>query len=265
MGHDVTEYDPQVKEMLERHVPLRLDAQSDWAGAVHRAASERKPDRGRTHAVHGRLGEWIAVRRRSRRVVAAALGIAVLVIGGAATATGIRSWGPSTPSAIDTKEATSLVQYTLTSDQPMWAKGDTIALWRLPQPDGSVCVFTALASPKPTAPGTGGPNPGGGGFCNLSGSILQTGKLIGVEGSYGGGYSPRVSGEVRSGSGIARLEFRWATGSVPLAYDNGWFLGELPVSSELAAEGPYLVVGYDTHGTVVAQRDIGATFGLGSR
>ena len=36
MGHDVTEYDPQVKEMLERHVPLRLDAQSDWAGAVHR-------------------------------------------------------------------------------------------------------------------------------------------------------------------------------------------------------------------------------------
>ena len=29
--------------------------------------------------------------------------------------------------------------------------------------------------------------------------ILQTGKLIGVEGSYGGGYSPRVSGEVRSG------------------------------------------------------------------
>ena len=108
------------------------------------------------------------MRRRSRRVLAAALGIAVLVIGGAATATGIRSWGPSTPSAIDTKEATSLVQYTLTSDQPMWAKGDTIALWRLPQPDGSVCVFTALASPKPTAPGTGGPNLGGGGFCNSS-------------------------------------------------------------------------------------------------
>ncbi len=35
--HDVTDYDPRVNEILERQVPLRLDAQPDWAGALRKA------------------------------------------------------------------------------------------------------------------------------------------------------------------------------------------------------------------------------------
>src|SRR6266545_2958565 len=101
---------------------------------------------------------------RRRRALVPALAVVVLAVAGAATAGGVHLWAAG-PSAIDTNQATSLVQYTLTDDLSLWKKGDTLAVWRLPQPDGSVCIFKALASPKPSAPGTG-PNPGGGGFCN---------------------------------------------------------------------------------------------------
>lgn len=261
--HDVTDYDPRVNEILDRQVPLRLDAQADWAEALQRAESDRNTDA--VSARRGRLGEWLAVRMRSRRLLAPALGIAVLVVAGAATATGVRWWsGPSSVSAIDTKEATSLVQYTLTASRSIWRKGDTVALWRLPQPDRSVCVSVALSSPKPTAPGTNGQNPFGNGFCSRSGSMLIPDKPISA--SLSTGRAPAgglVFGEVRSGSGIVRVELRSANGSTPLAYSDGWYLGQLPPStssSELA-----IVVGYDSKGRVAGQFDLVETFGLGSR
>ncbi len=171
--HDVTDYDARVKEMLERQVPLRLDAEADWAGALRKAEGAAECDR--NHRPPGRLGEWLAVRMGSRRLLAPALVVAVLVIAGAAAA-GVRLWsGPS--SAIDTTQATSLVEYTLTTDFSRWKAGDRIALWHLPQPDGSTCVMTALASPKPTAPGTDDPNPlSGGGSCGNPGGQGPPGK-----------------------------------------------------------------------------------------
>jgi hypothetical protein len=211
---------------------------------------------------------------RRRRVLVPALAVVVLAIAGAATAGGVRFWnGPSTPGAIDTKEATSLVQYTLTSDVAMWKKGDTIALWRMPQADRSVCFFDALASSKPTAPGTRGPNPAGGGSCSLLGPRFTPGKPINVslEGSRqpNGSYTWLIDGHVNPASGITRLEIRTATGSRPLAYDNNAFLGELSASkspSELSGGGPYLVVGYDSHGTVAGEFDLLERFkGLGSQ
>jgi hypothetical protein len=72
-----------------------------------------------------------------------------------------------------------------------------------------------------------------------------------------------VFGEVRSGSGITRVELRSANGSTPLAYSDGWYLGQLPSSTssrELA-----IVVGYDSKGRVAGQFDLVKTFGLGSR
>lgn len=265
MGHDATEYDPRVSEMLERQVPLRLEARPDWDEAMHRAESDRNSD---AESGRGpRSSEWRVSRMRSRRFLIPALAGLVLVVAGAATAAGMRFWsGPSSPSSIDTTKATSLVQYTLTSDFSIWRKGDTLALWRLPQRDGSVCVFAALSSPAPTAPGTNGHNPFTTGFCNAQGSMLMTGRPLSASLSTGptpaGGL---LFGEVRSGSGIARVEARSANGSTPLAYNSGWYIGQLPsstTSSELAPPGgQYAVVGYDSKGVVAGKFDLVKTFG----
>ncbi len=260
--HDVTDYDPRVKEILERQVPLRLDAEADWAGALRKA--EGVPESGRNHRPPRRLAEWVPVRMRSRRLLAPALGVAVLVIAGAAAA-GVRFWSGPSPPAIDTTQATSLVEYTLTADYYRWKAGDRIALWHLPQPDGSTCVMTALASPKPTA-GTDDPNPlNGGGSCGNPGGQGPPGKPMTLQlatgidsGLY---YNWLISGSVSSGSDIARLEIRSDDGSsVPLAYSHGWFLGqlELPPSSSasLPHRGSYAVVGYDSQGKAIERRDL---------
>lgn len=263
MSHDATEHDPEVKEMLERQVPLRLDAQTDWAGTLHRAEIEGRSDGGRKH---GRLGGWFAARARSRRLLVPVLGVALLVVAGAATAAGAYWWNEG-PSAIETNEATRLVEYTLTSDYSVWKKGETIAIWRMPQSDGTLCVLQALAAPKPAAPGTSGPNPVGAGFCGSAErnqSTLPPGQLIGPRLGAGlepGGYRWLLSGNVRPDSGITRLELRSANGSLPLAYDNGWFLGQLPSSSsstgELPPGGPYVLVGYDSQSTEIARVGLG--------
>lgn len=250
--HDVTDYDPRVNEILDRQVPLRLEAQADWAEALHRAESDRNPDA--VSARRGRLGEWLTVRMRGRRLLAPALGIAVLVVAAAGTAGGVHWWPPSV-SAIDTKEATSLVEYTVTSSFSVYGKGDTVALWRLPQPDGSVCLSVALSSPKPTAPGTNGPNPFTNGFCSRSGSMLSPDKGAPIGAALGTGSGGLVFGEVRSGSGIERVELRWGNGSTPLAYGDAWFLGQLPSGTSSSEPGAanYVVVGYDSNGRVAGQ------------
>ena len=260
--HDVTDYDPRVKEMLETQVPLRLDAEADWAGALRKA--EGAPD-------SGRLTKW-GLRMRNRRLLAPVLAVVVLGIAGAPAA-GVHWWsGPPTP--IDTTKATKLVEYTLIASTGAYIKGDTIALWRLPQPDGSVCVYQALASPRPTAPLTDAPNPAlGGGFCSLSdGGEPQVGKPIRVVTLEGGrppaGLGWVIDGTVSSDSGIARLEIQSDAGSFPLGYSHGWFLGQLPGSSstsdlprrDLAQRGQYVVVGYDSKGKAVERLDLRQAF-----
>jgi hypothetical protein len=260
--HDVIDYDPGVNEILDKQVPLRLDAQSDWAGALRKA--EGAPESGRNHNPTGRLGEWVAVRMRSRRLLAPAFLAGVLVIAGAAG--GARFWSGPSPAEIDTTHATSLVEYALTADFSTWKAGDRIALWHLPQPDGSTCVFTALASPKPTAPGTDDPNPLGGGSCGNPGGQGPPGKPMTLQletgidsGLY---YNYLISGSVSSGSDIARLEIRSDDGSsVPLAYSHGWFLGQLELpppssSASLPHRGSYVVVGYDSQGKAIERRDL---------
>jgi hypothetical protein len=248
--------DPQVQEILDSQVPLRTDAESDWAGALARAEGVGA---GKTLA---------SPRKQGRRFLVPALAAAVLVIAGAATAAGVRMWsGPSSLSTIDTDEATSLVQYTLGSDFSTWKTGDRIALWRMPQPDGSVCVFMALASSAPTGPDSLGPNRASGGFCSLSGTMRAPGNPIGVSlnsSLQSNGYTWLIYGMVSSGSGIEKLGLRSAAGTVPLAYDNGWFLGQLArtstASDKLAPGGPYFIVGSDSGGTTVAQVDLQERF-----
>jgi hypothetical protein len=251
--HDVTDYDPGVNEILDRQVPLRLDAQSDWAGALRKA--EGTPESGRNHRPPSRLGEWVAVRMRSRRLLAPAFVVAVLVIAGAAAAGHL--WiGPS-PGAVDTKQATSLVEYTLTTDHSPWKAGDRIALWHLPQPDGSTCVFDGLAAPRPTAPDLGS------GSCGKSDQV-ETGKPMSIQletgidsGLY---YNYLIMGNVSSGSDIVRMEIRSDAGSLPLAYSHGWFLGQFVIPPSWPPSDPhrgsYVVVGYDSQGKAIERRDL---------
>jgi hypothetical protein len=262
MGHDVIDHDHLVREMLEDQVPLRPDAEADWANALQRASAL---DKGLGTQARPSRGERIASRIRGRRFVVPALAALVLLLAGVATAAGVRHWsGPSKLSSIDTKGATNLVGYTLTSDFSIWKKGDRVAVWRFPQNEGT-CVFMALASPKPSAPGATGQNPGSGGFCNASGSILMPGKPIAVMANsslQSGRYNWLIYGAVSPDSGVTNLALRSANGSAPLAYNNGWFIGELPTSSSsdaLAPGGPYVIVGSDSHGTAVAQLDLQKT------
>jgi hypothetical protein len=266
MDDGMTGYDPLVKKMLDRQVPLRLDAPPDWADALHRAHRDRGS--AEPSAVGSGPREWLAARMQRRRFLIPALAVLVLVVAGAATAAGARFWrGPSSISSIDPTKATRIVQYTLISHISTWKTGDTIALWRFPQPDGSACVFTALSSPKATAPGANGDNPASGGFCNEAGSLLMPGKLISATGdiSYNAGGSTRlVFGEVRSGSGIVRVELRSANGSSPLALSNGWYLGQplVPSTSSRPVPGGHdVVVGYDANGKAIAEFDLTKTFG----
>jgi len=263
--HDVTDYDPGVNEILERQVPLRLDAQSDWAGALRKA--EGAPESGRNHRPRGRLGEWVAVRMRSRRLLAPALVVAVLVIAGAAA--GGRLWSepwngpPWGTGAIDTTHATSLVEYTLPGDFLPWKAGDRIALWHLPQPDGGTCVFDGLASPRPTAQ-----TDLGGGSCGKDSGQLPAGAPISmaIQGETGidSGlyYNYLIWGNVRSGSDIARMEIRSDAGTLPLAYSHYWFLGQLKIPPSLGSKSSarlrrsYVVVGYDSQGKAIARGDL---------
>jgi hypothetical protein len=248
-GHNVAEYDPVVREIVESQVPLRLDAHADWAAVLRDAGRDgfaAKP-----------------LRLRSRRLLAPALGLVVLIIAGAATAGGLGWWNGASAPTIDTTHATRLVEYTLTTDLSLWKAGDRIAIWRFPQPNGGVCVFTALASPKPTALATARPNPAtGGGFCGRSGEQVPPGKpmrvFLSTTRQLGGSYSWLISGTVSSGSDIAKLEVRSAERPFPLAYGHRWFLGQLPSTStsDLPQGGAYVVVGYDSRGNVVERLDL---------
>lgn len=243
-SHDLAEYDPLVKEVLERQVPLRLDAHADWAGVLRDAGG------------HG-VGK--AVRLRSPRLLAAALGLIFLIIAGAATAGGL-GWLSGSPPPIDTTHATRLVEYTLTTDISLWKAGDRIAIWHLPQAGGGVCIFTARASPKPTAPA--GHNPVSGGFCGGSQEEVAPGEPMRVflhtTRQLGGSYSWLIDGIVSSGSTITRLEVQSAAGRFPLAYGHRWFIGQLPStsSSESPQRGTYVIVGYDSRGNVVERLDL---------
>ena len=233
---------------LEKRLMVALDDQHsgpEWDDVMHRTA--------RVAPTPGRPSFWKAFQKRGPRLLVPALVVAVLAIAGAAAAGG-RLWSGSS-TAVDTSQATSLVEYTLTTGVGVWKPGDRIALWRLPQPDGSTCVQTALASPKPTTA-----SDLGAGSCGMS-HVVPTGKpmSINLEASLsGGGYNRLITGTVSSGSDIARMEIRSDAGTLPLAYSHGWFLGQLPPSSSwnLPQPGQYVVVGYDSQGKAVERRDV---------
>jgi hypothetical protein len=75
----------------------------------------------------------------------------------------------------------------------------------------------------------------------------------------GPGDSWLVSGQVNPASGIAALELDSASGRLPLSFASGWFLAQLPSGGsggKLPEGGPYVLVGRDDDGNVVARVDL---------
>jgi hypothetical protein len=201
---------------------------------------------------------------RSRRFFVLALGVVVLGIGAAVAAARSGGWwnGARQPPPAETSSAEKLVEFTLTSGVSIYSGGTTIAMWRLPQSDawnggGWVCYRIALASPAPTP--NSGQNPLGEGSCLRGSPTVPPGEPMTVSLSNAPGESWLVSGQVNPESGIAALELESAGGRLPLSFANGWFIGELPPSSsgKLSTEGgPYVLVGRDHDGNVVARVDL---------
>ena len=176
------------------------------------------------------------------------------------------------PWLIDVTQATKLVELPLIDDWSNYAEaGQAVALWRAPQPDGTVCVLDALADPKITAargpvpPLPPGHNPPWGFNCNREDALLATpsGKPIAVQVS--GGQSSGdpthwyFQGHVNPGSGIVRMALDGGTEKATVAYANGWFLGQLPRSNsfkEFPAGGPFVLVGFAADGREVARIDL---------
>lgn len=264
----MTDHDPLVKELLEEHVPLRLDAKPDWMeverlaargsarGATrHPAAIQLK--KSKTGAPRG-LGAILAAPVGGRRL-SALVAFVVVVLGVGAAIAGARSglwWnGASSPYAIQTSSAEKLVEFTLTTGYSIWSRGTTIAMWRIPQDNGWVCYRVALASPAPT-----GAHDLGEGSCYQGILKPPPGESMRVQfGTTAPGYSWLISGQVDPSSGITGVELDSATGALPLSYANGWFLGDLPPSGsgeKLPEGGPYVLVGRDNDGNVVARVDL---------
>jgi hypothetical protein len=191
---------------------------------------------------------------------------ATLTVAGVAVAAAVGElpWSDGRAFERETSGSTRLVAFTLTRHFSVWPAGQTIAVWRAPQQDGTTCVFTALAEPPPT--GDEGLNPAGGGMCGIDADKPPRGKALSVSISKtrgGNNFSGLISGPVDPRSGIVKLELQTPEGALPIAYDNGWFLAELGVSTSAGAfpsEGPYLLLGYDS-GTTSCVSTCGTRFG----
>jgi hypothetical protein len=186
------------------------------------------------------------------------------------------------PWLIDVRDATKLVELALRPGRDVFEPAPgvaedrvhTIAIWRAPQKDGSVCVLYALGSPKPNPPRSSDPgrpappgeNPFTGWNCGDWGSLQATrsGRPIEVsvhaDQSNGDPADWRLDGHVNPDSRIADLELRHpSTADVRFVYANGWFLGQLPTSDAWKTfpnGGPFVLVGYDSDGHEIARVDL---------
>jgi hypothetical protein len=178
------------------------------------------------------------------------------------------------PWSVEVEDATKLVGITVDNPLPGNAPGDSIAVWRAAQKDGTVCVFQALASPRPhTAPSPSDRFSGPDAYRNMPNDVVcdedaepldktPPGKPVDI--AIGGGstddkWQYELLGHVDPHSSVQRLELTSAKGPVPLAFENHWFVAQFPaggVLHELPLGGPYVLVGLDAEGHEVARIDL---------
>jgi hypothetical protein len=180
-----------------------------------------------------------------------------------------------TPWSVEVEDATRLVGLTVNATR------DSIAIWRAEQKDGTVCVFQALASPRPhTAPNPLDRFSSPDAYRNMPNDIAcdvdaerldetPPGKPVDVA-IWGGGTNGKVQyrllGHVDLQSSVRRLELTSARGQVPLAFENHWFVAKFPPGGalhELPPGGPYALVAYDADDREVTRIDLqeALTFG----
>ena len=151
---------------------------------------------------------------------------------------------------------------TLAHRQGIYGPGDRIAMWRAPTTHGETCFFIGLGDVRPTS--HGGAKPAGAGTCGSaawpSPSAIQASAGMGLAGDR---YTVLVTGRVKPGSGIARVELQSADGhTVQTAFGNDAFIAELPDAPRAGKGpgpipgGPYTAVGYDTSGNEVASTSV---------
>jgi hypothetical protein len=161
----------------------------------------------------------------------------------------------------DLAQAHKLVQLMLTSSYGIYKQGAPLALWEAPGANGSDCVFEARADEAPTP--LGGDNPAGGGGCSPSSAWSTPAGhpitvTLGASRLPDGSYAGLIQGHVDPASGISRLELSSAKTNMPVTFANGWFLAQLPNSSDvhLPSGGPWLLTGYNNAGDEVAQLNL---------
>jgi len=156
---------------------------------------------------------------------------------------------PSLPT-VDLSRAQKLVELRLTRDFSIWKSGTTIALWRAPA-SGLECVYVAAASPAPSGKSQGPPS--GPGSCGMPVDERRAAAahpFDSVSFSSGG----LLTGHVDPASGIARVDLHSGDGSRVLAFDNDYFLGQLP--DDGSGRSGSVVVGVGRAGEEVARVDL---------
>ena len=221
--------EPIVRNELNRIYP-EPDVEPDWDGALV-AAGLGQPRR------IARL--W---RQRNVRLVAlAVLGLLATVVPAVALSATVREFLGLSP---------VLAEARLVLEVPA-GEGLVARLYTSPSEHGGECKFVDVAPagspPQVTRMGAGG--------CGPPVQALWDGAPITTHMSIGRGTPPAfIDGTVRPELGVARVELKWSTGSEPLAYKDGFFLGVTDMIYNPPAERlPFFVVAYDDGGREVAR------------
>lgn len=171
--------------------------------------------------------------------------------------------GPCRPQPVPTRprvnldKARKLVALTLSSDFSIWKKGTIVAVWHAPTLDGRECVYVAPASPRPS--GVSRSLPSGPGVCGMPAAQRPRSENPFAEMSFSVASGGLIMGRVEPTSGIVRVELHDATGSRPLPFAGGYFLGQLPEGGspgKFPPGGPFTIVGYDAAGNKIASVDL---------
>jgi hypothetical protein len=171
--------------------------------------------------------------------------------------------GPSSL-RVDVARAQKLVEFRTRSKWSIYPAGTDLALWRAPANHGLVCTYIDEVPLRRDR----GFQMGGGGSCSDASQPQPPAGGPPIRYRFSVGPAGVFEGEVSPAAGIVRMGFRTAAGEEPLAFEHGFFIGQLPDgdvhAGELPPGGPFLIVGYAADGHVVARLDVEKTIGKAS-
>jgi hypothetical protein len=232
--HDVTDYDPRVNEILDRQVPLRLDAQSDWAGALRQAEGAREVALESDGRPDGRRNRKIRGAAVLVSLAGAAVGAAFVLAGSTNADKGLRAsdvlsvLSATTPTTTPPADLTnvrsfSIVDFTQTRELGRHLGQFDSTLFVAPGRGGRSVCYMLYPSPGSQGIGTG--------YCHPLGDIPQTAKdhySVSTPWSrVDGEYDMQVFGIVFDDVVEVRVRVNGTWRGVPILKGNGFYL-DLP-------------------------------------